>query len=651
MNPSLWLEANFLEVDARLARFQQVKTDEFEALLPCPGETTFKFRLLRHDASAFGLPGSSLWTLGICPSQSLETLLPTAVSTKTSPHQTPWIFKSMRVGGFLLHRRTRAALANGYQCWSESQILSRHDILRRETHANRRIFGDDSVYSYTEQPGQFHSWLLSYTNLDGQTQNPFFASIDEDLFNSAFEFRLPQSEFSIFIDTEGASTSLLKRDYPSLYAGLNPEQAQQDMMLGCWLLPNETCVHFPALHTATEKWMNLVRKCERISRKVPESEHAFRHPKISGYTSWYYHYNNISEEILNHNIKSIKEKNLDWNVFQIDDGYQAKIGDWLIPSSGFPNGLKPIALHASKAGFTPGIWCAPFIVAENSQLFSEHSDWILLDSIGNPVVCGDHPLWGGRFYALDSENREVLHYLEQVFETYFNEWGFKFLKADFLYSTSRVAVGGLTRAARAARAHEFVYAQCVRHGAGFLSCGATMAAALGRCDYSRVGADVGETWENTDLGCAPSREKVSTRGTLTNTITRSILDGVAFGADPDVIILRENKQNMTYEERKLLAEINTIFGSLVFCSDDVSEYSASNLNVLHSLKNLKEFQNSKISWRIQSINGAGQGLLPSHSASDYFTISFIGIQKTLHVNLSDQTVAQLPPHSLQWKTP
>jgi thymidine kinase len=85
-----------------------------------------------------------------------------------------------------------------------------------------------------------------------------------------------------------------------------------------------------------------------------------------------------------------------------------------------------------------------------------------------------------------------------------------------------------------------------------------------------VGPDVGETWENSEFGAVQSREKVSTRSTLINSVTRCVLDGIPFGNDPDVIILRDENQSLSKNQRSLLCEINSNLGSLVFCSDPPS---------------------------------------------------------------------------------
>ena len=75
------------------------------------------------------------------------------------------------------------------------------------------------------------------------------------------------------------------------------------------------------------------------------------------------------------------------------------------------------------------------------------------------------------------------------------------------------------------------------------------------------------------------REDVSTPNTVNCTIFRRGLNKRAFLNDPDVFLLRDSNMIMDFEQRKLLAKINSIFGSLLFVSDNVDEYNEKQLAV------------------------------------------------------------------------
>ena len=78
-------------------------------------------------------------------------------------------------------------------------------------------------------------------------------------------------------------------------------------------------------------------------------------PAPAGWCSWYYYYEDISEKVIRDNLKQIRDKKnmLPINLVQIDDGFEAQVGDWLEFNSRFPNGVIGISEEISMAGFTP----------------------------------------------------------------------------------------------------------------------------------------------------------------------------------------------------------------------------------------------------------------------------------------------------------
>ena len=49
-------------------------------------------------------------------------------------------------------------------------------------------------------------------------------------------------------------------------------------------------------------------------------------------------------------------------MFQIDDGWEPKVGDWLeTDAQKFPHGLKGMVEEIHAAGFQAGLWLAPFL--------------------------------------------------------------------------------------------------------------------------------------------------------------------------------------------------------------------------------------------------------------------------------------------------
>jgi len=256
-------------------------------------------------------------------------------------------------------------------------------------------------------------------------------------------------------------------------------------------------------------------------------------------------------------------------LFQIDDGF-CKVGDWLrVDAAKFPDGLAALAGRIREAGFLPGLWLAPFVCERESRLVAEHPDWLMRDEAGEPVRTGPH--WSGAL-ALDTRNPDVRAYVRDVVRTVVREWGFGLLKLDFLYAACLVPHDGMNHGELMADAM-----QLLREAAGedtlLLGCGVPLSSAFGVVDYCRIGCDVGLDWNDKPHMRMLHRERVSTKNSLTNTVSRAPLDGRAFGNDPDVFFLRSDVKLVEQKRRRLL-QADARCGSMLLTSDDMGAWSA-----------------------------------------------------------------------------
>ncbi len=307
---------------------------------------------------------------------------------------------------------------------------------------------------------------------------------------------------------------------------------------------------------------------------------------LTGWTSWYQYYTDISEEILIDNLRQLREKHVPIDVFQIDDGYQTSVGDWLSIKPSFPSGMKYLADSAREAGFMPGIWLAPFVCSKHSLLYKEHTEWLLKDSSGRPVPAGWIPLWGGTAYALDIFHGEVRSYLRSVFATVFEEWGFDLVKLDFLYAAALVPHRGRTRGQIMAEALAFL--RELLGGRTAIGCGVPLWSSAGMFECCRIGSDVALKWEDRLLRRLGYRERVSTINSLRSTIGRRQLGGHAFLNDPDVFILRNTGNSLDLKERYTLFLLNNIFGQILLCSDSVASYGPEEYDLYRSMFPLRQ---------------------------------------------------------------
>lgn len=290
-----------------------------------------------------------------------------------------------------------------------------------------------------------------------------------------------------------------------------------------------------------------------------------------GYTTWYNYYTNVTQNIVKRDLKAIAELDKRIDIFQIDDGYERTVGDWLIyDKEKFPDGMKAVADSIHKNDMLAGLWLAPFAVTPKSYIFKEHKDWLVTDDKGKYHFASHN--WGG-FYALDIYNSEVREYIKKVFDTVLNEWGYDMVKLDFLYACCQRPIHNKSRGEIMCDAMDFLRECC--GDKIILGCGVPLAPAFGKVDFCRIGADVGLCWENK----AYSREDVSTQNTLTNTIYRRHLDGRAWLNDPDVFLLRDNNIKMPLSKREIIAKVNSLCGNLLFVSDDVSTYTDEQMKI------------------------------------------------------------------------
>lgn len=291
-------------------------------------------------------------------------------------------------------------------------------------------------------------------------------------------------------------------------------------------------------------------------------------PKVSrqcGYTTWYNYYTGVTEKIVERDLNAISELDTKVDIFQIDDGYERTVGDWLEPDEKkFPKGMKVIADNIHRNGMKAGLWLAPFAVTPKSHIYKRHKDWLVRDKNGKAHFASHN--WGG-FYALDIYNNEVRAYIRKVFDTVLNKWGYDMVKLDFLYACCIIPIHNKSRGQIMCDAMDFLRECC--GDKIILGCGVPLAPAFGKVDFCRIGADVGLNWKNS----AFAREDVSVQHTLMNTVFRRHLDGRAFLNDPDVFLLRDNNIKMPLSQRKIIARVNSLCGNLLFVSDDVSRYT------------------------------------------------------------------------------
>jgi alpha-galactosidase len=308
-----------------------------------------------------------------------------------------------------------------------------------------------------------------------------------------------------------------------------------------------------------------------------------RAPFQSGWCSWYHHFLGVTEEILLRNVDALASvrDEIPVDVVQLDGGYQHAYGDWLETNEKFPSGLEYLARRVREAGFTPGIWTAPFCVVSESRVFREHRAWLLRDGDGL-LRCLHDVSWSpdGWVYALDPTHPEVGPHLEHIFRTTV-EMGFTYQKLDFLYAVALRAEAHDPRLTRAQRLRCGLAA--IRAGAGedafVLGCGCPLGPAIGVVDGMRIGPDTGPWWaplgEQGIAGIEPTLPGLeptvpAARNALRNTLARAWMHRRLWLNDPDCLVARDKESQLTVDEVRTLAASVAVTGGMTIVSDDVS---------------------------------------------------------------------------------
>jgi alpha-galactosidase len=295
-------------------------------------------------------------------------------------------------------------------------------------------------------------------------------------------------------------------------------------------------------------------------------------PYQVGWCSWYHYFGDVTERDLASNLALAGSWPLD--VFQIDDGFQPAIGDWLAANDKFDSALDELASSIVAGGMVPGLWIAPFLAAPASSVATEHPDWFAAHGTQRPLVGMVNDHWGGPVHVLDTTRDDVLEHLEDVGRALVAA-GFRYLKLDFTYApglAGRYADPSRTPAQRVRAGFD-----AVRRGAGddvfILGCGAPLGACVGVVDGMRIGPDVAPWWTPPGDSWSPpgyGQTSPATAFALAATKARQFMHRRLWVNDPDCVMLRTQQTSMSADEARRWAMAVGESGGMALVSDDLS---------------------------------------------------------------------------------
>lgn len=224
------------------------------------------------------------------------------------------------------YKENQKCFVNGYQSWTDSKEYSINEKMRELSWIKEKIIkistatngglgraGDMFFCEYPRKKGVFYGYSYGYIRENDTVD--LFASLSERTGYTIISFDVNKSQVIAEKDFEGV-----------IFDGEAP------------LID---FVHIRGEYDEVfDRWFSIMGiECSKSDRKC-------------GYTTWYNYYRNIDDKIVRRDLKSLSELKEKVDIFQIDDGYQKSIGDWLdADEKKFPEGMKVIADEIHKKKF------------------------------------------------------------------------------------------------------------------------------------------------------------------------------------------------------------------------------------------------------------------------------------------------------------
>jgi alpha-galactosidase len=476
--------------------------------------------------------------------------------------------------------------SNGWGSWNYTGAYGRTDRFRH-THLgplSEPLHANASTPHY-RQPGRFTSEMFGVLGDSSQrsalllgflSQLEHFGTLETDLQSPHIPLQLWASGDDALLDpgasitTDWACIFLIDVDDPDPlgeYLQAAFVQSAADNVQDTVNSGQQGDVSLPS---------NLQSKIQNLNSKIP-----------SGWCSWYQFYQKVTAGDIRSNLVFAAEHRaeLPLDLIQIDDGFETIVGDWYSFRPGFPGGPAPLVQEIRAKGFTPGLWLAPFIVDPRSKLAHDHPEWLLRGKLKRLVNAGF--IWNVFTTSLDPTLPAALDYARQVIHTAAHDWGFPYLKLDFLYAA---ALPGHYHDPTKTRAQALRRGlQALRDAAGpetfLLGCGCPLGPGLGLFEAMRIGADVAPNWSPQFSGISfifkNEPDMPSARNAIQNSLARIPLHRRWWLNDPDCLLVRETQ--LTLPEIQSLATVIALGGGLLLLSDDLPSLSPERQALLHSL--------------------------------------------------------------------
>ena len=327
---------------------------------------------------------------------------------------------------------------------------------------------------------------------------------------------------------------------------------------------------------------NAFTALESYARAIGDVHHVRLNPPINGWCSWFSFFGAITEgELLRQGEFAARHlKPFGFEYMQVDDGFYRAFGDWE-GNDRFPHGMKWLAAEIRSLGLKPGIWLAPYVIAEGTDVHRNHVDWLIhhpdgrLKQIGPGLVEGSKEAeqQTPKLYALDISHPAAADWLRKLFRTAANDWGYDFIKIDFvewsLLAAERYYDPTVSKAAIYRRGFE-IMREAIGPHRHLLDCGPGPVT-VGLLDSMRIELDQPPvTWQQYFLHPASTAPAAAKRYYYHNR---------AWINDADHVVL----SNLTVPQAQAAATIVALSGGNMISGDRMTDLDVTRLEILRKV--------------------------------------------------------------------
>ena len=397
-------------------------------------------------------------------------------------------------------------------------------------------------------------------------RNLFLGTLTSQKFLTILRLHVSKEHITSYEVDSAGTTELTKEN------SLKESQAEDQIELSLPVAPHaDISSERLLISTGTDYHQQL----EAYGRLIRQLHHArVKAPAIAGWWSWTAFYFGLNQGAAITNAHWLAEnlKDLGYNFFHIDEGYQYARGEYITPDAGlFPNGMDVLESKIRSLGLTPGIWTAPFEVSERSWVYENHKDWLVHNAAGKPIHAG----WviGGKarldpLYILDCTHPGTQDYLRKTYTTLSTVWGIRYIKLDFMDDS---AIEGFyykpnTTALEAQRIGLGVIREAVGDDVLLDKDGSPMLNPVGIVDAGRISVDTGHTFK-------------ASKEAAPGIAARYYMNRNFFAADPDAFTVslqtveeqewHGGKHPLSLDEARVSIALAAISGGMYEIGDDL----------------------------------------------------------------------------------